>query len=565
MTNVIPMGSGDNLELRQFFEFVYGDQEGFAYSPTKDGDHFEQYFFKWPSQSEELINHVRNHQVHRDVYFSPGLLGERAATKSAFKGSYLIWCEFDGTIPDSTEGLPEPSLKLRSSTQGHEHWYWRLNTFVTDGTSLEKITQKLAYTLGADMACWNANRVLRPPGTTHQESQLPVRLLRMDPQVHPIAVFDVLPDIPFAPLQSEDIKTIPPVAKVIAKYAWPDEATELFFEKLVKGTRSSGLTKLGHFCIEMGMNNAETLSILYNADDRWDKFTRRKDRKERLLGIINYCRSRHPVDPVEKEIDERLKVYTYEEFINTEITVEWVIPDLLHKKGLFSISGPPGVGKSQVSLRFAQRMAEGQPFLKWQAGSPLKTLFVSMEMPHEELYFFLNKMKMENSGLLRENMLLMPVGSSIRLNNKKKQADICKTIEKFQPEGLFFDSFGKGVMDDINSEKIIFEVFDFIDRIRHEYGVFVWFVHHPRKGQAGNKRPNALDDLYGSQYYAANVGAAVGLWPVGPEIQADCLKLRLAEKFESFKIRRTPDLDFQLVKGMHDLNKGPIMGGVMDL
>jgi hypothetical protein len=146
-------------------------------------------------------------------------------------------------------------------------------------------------------------------------------------------------------------------------------------------------------------------------------------------------------------------------------------------------------------------------------------------------------------------MFLMPVGSSVHLNSKIAQHELNKVIEEFQPDGIIFDSLGKGVGDEITSDKIILETFDYIDgTIRGEYGAFAWFIHHPRKGQIGNKKPNTLDDLYGSRFISAGVTTAVGLWsePNSPVIDVDCLKLRLAPEFNSFQIRRTATVDFEI-------------------
>lgn len=544
-------------ELERFFNFMYGDETGFVYSPTKDPEtsNFERYYFPWPVGKQDLINHVTEMTKSREVYYGPALFLSAGGTKDAFKGTNFIWCEFDGTAPESLqEGIPEPSIKILSSVAGHEHWYWKLDHFSSDMQLIEDLSQRLAYHLGADLACWNANRVLRPPSTIHHDSGNATRVLRWDSRKeYAPGSFSSLPDLPVRILKDGDIHAIPAPINVIAKYIWSDENLEFFMEKTVqRGSRSSALAKLGHICMEMGMSNAESLSILLNADSRWGKFAKRKDRKERLLGIINYCRARHPVDVVEEEVVSRLKVYTFDEFKNTQIQLEWVIPDLLHRKGLMSLSGPPMVGKSQLSLRFAEKLAKGQEFLKWKCPKPMKTLFVSMEMPHEELHYALTEMMtIEDSELLRENMLVMPIGSSIHLNSKIAQNELNKVIEEFQPDGIIFDSLGMAIGDEISSDKIIFETFDYVHKtLRGEYGAFVWFIHHPRKGQVGNKKPNTLDDLYGSRFISAALTTAVGLWGVGDNIEVSCLKLRMSEVFRPFKIRRTAEVDFEVIEGI---------------
>lgn len=558
-------------ELGSFFDFLFGEETGYVYSPTKDpktGD-FEKYFFKWPDEKPLLLEHVTNKTKNYEVYYGPALFDYQDATKEAFKGTNFVWCEFDGNSPDNVPaGFPSPSLKLQSSTLDHQHWYWRIDHFSSDRDIIESISQRIAYHLDADLSCWNANRVLRPPATIHHDSGLTTKLLRRDDRPYAFGEFVGLPDLPVRYVKDSDIGTIPPPIEVIGKYPWSHEELDFFMEKEIKtGGRSSALAKLGHICMEKGMSNAESLSILLNADSRWGKFVKRKDRKERLLGIVNYCRTRHPVDIVEEEVTSKFKVFTFEEFVNTEIKLEWAVEGLLHKKGLFSVSGPPNVGKSQLSLRFAEKMAKGQKFLKWDIPKPMKTLFVSMEMPHEELHFALtDMMTIEPHELLRDNMLILPMGSSIHLNSKIAQHELNKVIEEFQPDGIIFDSFGKAVADEISSDKVIFETFNYVDEtLRGEYGAFVWFIHHPRKGQVGNKKPNSLDDLYGSRYYSAGLTTAIGLWPVSNYIEVNCLKLRMSPAFDPFRINRTADVDFQLVEGTVIKGKredGSVFGGM---
>jgi hypothetical protein len=568
--------------LSEFFDFLYGGETGWVYSPTKDPhtDDFEQYYFEWPVEKERLIAHIQEFTSTHEVYYGPALFSGPGGTKGLFKGTSVVWCEFDGNAPDRLpEDFPAPSLKLQSSDSGNQHWYWKLDHFSNDIDLIESVSQRLAYQLNADLSCWNANRVLRPPGTTHHDTGKTTKLLRRSEREYTLGTFAFLPDLPVRFLKDSDIGFIPPPIKVINKYSFSEEDLDFFMTNSIKtgkesGTgkgRSAALAKLGHICMELGMSNAESLSILLNADSRWGKFAKRKDRKERLLGIINYCRARHPIDPVEEEVVSRYKVYTYEEFVNTDIKLEWLIPDLLHRKGFMLVGGPPRVGKSQFSLRFCEKLAKAEPFLHWKIPKPAKTLFVSMEMPHEELHYLMtNIMTIQDHELLRENMLLMPIGSSVKLASKIQQQQLNKVIEEFQPDGVIFDSLGKGIRDEITNDKIILETFDYIDgTIRGEYGAFAWFIHHPRKGQIGNKKPNTLDDLYGSQYIGAGITSAVGLWP-GPDnryIEVDCLKLRLAEGFNSFKIKRTPEVDFEIYENREMLvpSTGKGVFGDMDV
>lgn len=584
MGSVTPIST--TKELERFFDCLYGDQKGFVYSPTKNpevANSWEQHFFLWPQDKERLVRHVHSMSARHEVYVGPALfkldkLGKPSGEKESFLGSHYVWAEFDGNASEAITKLPSelsPAMRIQSSLPGHEHWYWRLEGFVEDIAVIESITQRLAYHLDGDIGCWNANRVLRPPTTVHHESRKSVTVLKSDLTPTPIAAFIKLPELPVRLVDEIEVGTIPAVFDVVAKYVWPEDMLRLFKESELatkegkdagKGFRNEALTKLGYFCLELGMTTGEALAVLLNADNRWKKFHGRKDQMKQLLSIMNYCRSRKSSraleeaakPPTEEQQEEnrlvsQFKIYTWREFKEAEVNVEWLIDDYLHKKGFGVVSGPPGVGKSQYSLRFAEAMAKGLPYLKWPCPRPVKTLFISLEMPWEELDHISNVMKIEDpDGALHENLFVMPVGSTIKLADEQIKNMLASSIDQINQDIdiVMIDSLGHAVGDELNSDKVIFDSFRFVHNyIRSQLGAAMWFIHHPRKEQAGNRKPKEQDDLYGSRYISAAATSITNLWPMdkkGHVIELSCLKMRLASKFDKFTIKRTPGLDFQL-------------------
>src|SRR5260370_16265190 len=127
----------------EFFDFLYEDTRGFVYSATKNPASGEwlQYFFEWPTQRQELLDHVRNKSSSLEVYTAPSLYRRREATKEAWLGTHVLWAEFDYGPPTEAEldrlGIPSVSYRSRSSTATHQHCYCKLLAFELSPDTLQ--------------------------------------------------------------------------------------------------------------------------------------------------------------------------------------------------------------------------------------------------------------------------------------------------------------------------------------------------------------------------------------------------------------------------------------------
>jgi archaellum biogenesis ATPase FlaH len=543
-------------ELQDFFLYMYGEQVGYVYSPVKNPEtgEWSQAFFEWPRERGELVKHVQHNTVTSEVYYAPALFSQPSAKKEFVKGTYVYWCEFDGNAPTHTElgDIPTPSLRIRSSEPGHEHWYWKLDRFQVDITEIERSNRGLTYTLGADTSGWDADQVLRPPATrNHKRSKGVITLATGDSRVSP-ELFDILPEAPQYVKQDISLDDVPDPLDVVAKYQWPIEGFRHFRKKDIPvGGRSSAMMALAFYCAEMKMLDEEAFSILHNADERWGKFKNRSDRNKRLLDLINKARQKYPLNPTGELIDE-FPVYYFNEFLAREIFVEWIIPGVLQRAGLVLLSGPPGTGKTQLSLQFSIHMALGKEFLGWELGKPQKIAFVSMEMGDADLKYFVDQMAegltTEERIVLSENLCLIPLGYGVLLDSPADQAKVNRLIKAHEPDGIIFDSLGVATLDELSSESTVKSIMDYIARLRDEHNLFVWFVHHNRKAQAQNKKPNKLADIYGSQYITAAATTVIGAWPVNDDLELTGLKVRLARPFSKMLISRIDNLNFELAK-----------------
>lgn len=553
-----------DAELDEFFQFMYGSEKGYAYSPLKDpgdAENWRTHFFQWPEQKPELIQHVLAHSPVAEVYFGPALYREPTyPVPENILGSNVLWVEFDGNSPKSGllgDKIPHPTMRVRSSNEGHEHYYWHLDYFETDRTKIEQINRSLAYTLSADTSGWDSTQILRPIGTKNHKRDKVVRSLSVSSSKYSLEFFSALPVPKQLAKEALVLEEVPDVMSVIFKYPFSAEEA-LFFRKteMATGTRSSALMRLAYLCAEKRMTDEEAYAILRNADDRWKKFTGRKDQDKRLLEMLNRARHKYPINPEIKV--EGLQVFNWTELSELEIHVDWLIPGVLQRQGIMVIAGHPGVGKTQFTIQMLKHMALGKPFLGWENSEPRRVGFVSMEMGAAELKVFQEEMNKihspEELEVLGMNFQIVPIGQNLMFDQEADRKKIIQFIEEQRLEVVGFDSLSKTTLGSLEESKVK-EVMDFADTLRIEHDCSVVFIHHNRKGQVGNKKPKNLEDLYGSFYITATATTVIGLWQnqQNYEIEISYLKLRLSKAPKAQIVVRTPSgLMFEEVKYISD-------------
>lgn len=549
------VGSEQSDHLVDFLDYLYEGLNGYVCSPTLDRHddnpetNFRHHWFEWPAQRPDLINHIQGATSSLEVYLTPAMFAETKLSKDTFKFTNVVWTEFDGNAPSSLSNIPDPTLRIQSSNKGFEHWYWKLSSPCNDVTLVESINRNLTYQLGADASSWDATQILRPPNTkNHKHDGTTVRVKSRSETLTEISGFDSLPAIPEPEVAfSFDTDTIPDVTEVILKYAWQQQAITLFKTRdFPVGQRSTAIMQLGYFLAEMGMTDAEMFSVLRNADDRWGKFKDRKDRDKRLVDLISKARIKHPL--IIEVSEDVIPIFGFQSLRNTEAEISWVIPGLLQMMGYMLLTGPSGVGKTQVSLQFAIHMALGKSFLGYEFERAYRLIFFSLEMGLTDLKYFINIMAEgltdEECLKLEQNLLLIPLGEPMYLDSQPGQASFMNIIEQLRPDGVFIDSMGSTSTSELSSESTAKTLMDFNDRLRQKFNVFSWFIHHHRKATSDNKKPNKLSDVYGNQYLVNRATSVYCLWPGPGLIEVIPLKRRLAPTEENWQIVRTSNLNF---------------------
>lgn len=551
--------------LEKFFETIWGTTEGFIYLAFKSAStvqvSWRQEFFKWPTEKERVINKVLDQNGRADVYFGPSIFKLKNSTKDSFYSSRVLWVDFDGNAPPVVEAFPAPTIKIQSSIDGHEHWYWKLDKSIEDSQVLETLNRNLAYSLGADLSGWDCNQVLRPPLTYNHKRKARTTFKEFSHSILSINSFNFKGEAP-KPVEEPAIVDLPPVVEVIDRYKFPAKVWILFKQGVKEGSRSEGLMALGYGFAEIGMSNEEILSCLLDADNRWGKFRTRTDQLRMLTKIVAVARVKYPLNG-ESLNQKRLQVMGFKTLLlSPSIELKWVWEGFLQEHGYLLLTGAPKVGKTQFSLDFGARAVLGENFLDRPCRKDLKIGFLSLEMGAEEVKLFLQN---QASGLteeqlqeLEERFLMIPVGEPLYLSREREQDELEEMVHEYQLDGLIIDSLGSTVEGELTSEKDAKAVMDWNDRVRRRHSCFTWYIHHHRKATGDNKKPSKLADIYGSYLFTARVTTALTLWNSNSNsITLIPNAVRLAETPEPFQVYRDNNLRFTTKKsGITIIKKG---------
>lgn len=532
----------------EFAHELFGDQEGIVYAPVK-GERWEQHFFQWPQEADELERHIRDYD-RRDVYLSPALFNERRIAPETFKGTNYLWTEFDGTIPSDTI---EPTIRVSSSLPGHEHWYWKIDHFETNIDVVQDLTRRIAYKYGADLSVWDYQNVLRPPNTWNHKRNKPVTEISKTTTTYSLDPFLWLPIPPAGSKVDVNLGKLPTRDLVLMKYKWTYDALDLLSkDEISKGKRSDAMARLVHECLELGLSNEETYVLLEERDTVWGKYVGRNDRQKRLEATIANVRARKSF--VAEVTLGAPEVYRFGDFMQTNINLKWAIEGLLPVAGSMVIFGRPGLGKSTFSLRLAINLALGkEKFLLWDIITQQRVMFISLEMQHYEVKEFLNDMNLpqeERQGL-QENLFIWPIGSPYPFDTPDQQSELIKHIKTHKIECIIIDSLSIAMYGSVKDDDAIKRLNSFLNEdVRRDNKCSYIFIHHPRKNPNGDPRKDdGQDDAYGSTYINANAQTVVNLMarPGSNRIHVKLLKTRMSIGMKDFYIERTTDRGFVLV------------------
>lgn len=334
-----------------------------------------------------------------------------------------------------------------------------------------------------------------------------------------------------------------------------------YFEGPPKKDRSAAMAELAYMTAELGWSDGQIATVLYDADDRWKKYAGRHDRDRRIVDFINRARQKHGYNALQNvDLTQMIQsanqtsvagesklIYGYQEFVDAEFKIDWILEGLLAQGGFGMVTGYPGTGKTQFSIALGAHLALSEKqFLKWDnvAGSK-KVLFMSLEMGAAPLNHFMGIIGKgyQDRNTLNRNFLVAPFGTPMYLDTPEGQVFFDQIMNDHMPDVVVIDSLQKISSKELTDEQAVKNLIHYLAALRAKYKCAMLMIHHNRKKpNDGQKKGVELSDVYGSTYLTTDVDFAISLKIVeGDLLQVDTLKNRLGPTYDAFNITRNPD------------------------
>lgn len=584
------MGAVSNLRpsdsLESHLEFLFRNETGYVYAPNKSLDLqgksdpkgvWSKRFFLWPQQKSDIVEYVETTKKFSDVYLSPSLFikpfEKDSESIECVKGSFTFWVDFDGKIPTEADlreaNAPFPSWRNCSSTEGHEHWYWSSPTFVSNIADLQDTNKALTYALDGDKGGWYAHKVLRPvSGINHKRNGEEVTIAARLERHYPLKDFSEIPIPNYHFTEAEyNPHKVPPALEVICKFEIknPDFIDLIKKSEIREGNRSSALSKLALYCVEHGMDNHETLSIVQSKDKQWGKYIGRPDPVKCYIDLVNYARNKtqHKINNAPLEGNEDFRLLGWMDVINLVDNTKYVIEGLLPEDAIMVIAGRSGSQKTTLAMDMTKQLVLGSHRFNWRTTitEQLRVMMLSMEMPFTQIKEFMipgtpedrefQEILTHNFKINDDPFKFYDKGEA----NVKVIQHFVDSVVKFRPHIVLLDSATIAIAPGDQNPKDVQASIDLLKSIIKKLHFSVIIIAHTRKDPPkSGYREKDLDDLFGAQNLAAAASAVIGIQKEldkdGKEtglIDVKYLKTRFMGSNEKFQIAFRPE-DFSFYR-----------------
>jgi len=276
-------------------------------------------------------------------------------------------------------------------------------------------------------------------------------------------------------------------------------------------SRSEAELSLITHLMENGFENKEIKRILHanligkTSEKRTDAYLDRSIEKAKKFLVAQDLEALE--EKTEKKIDEPdeipLNVVWGPDLLKKEFDdMKWYVDGYIPEKGVVMWAGKRASAKTWLALACAVSMATRMPFLdkfETDVDENISILYIDEENGEHTIQ---NRLLQIMKGMGIENGLTnlgVVSYSGLRLDNYARRKGIETFLKKHNPCIIFVDSLKRVLGADENNATEMNNVFTEIIRpISEKYDVTWILQHHLRKGVAGNKPDDLMDELRGS-------------------------------------------------------------------
>jgi len=565
-------GEDVGINLERFIDTLYEGLDGLVYGASKDpGNSWTQKYFQWPDERPYLLKWIEKFYPIVDIYLSPSVYSDNRAVRDSWKATNYVWCEVDnpGFAPD-WDSIRHPDILVQSSVFGNYHAYWRVAPGLSRD-SIEGINRGLMHMVkGADSSGWDCTQILRPPETLNHKpgKNCEVTLLVLN-QNAPFLEFDPA-EFPTPPAEIDyPVDNLPDPNSVLVKYMDKPGALDFLVDGMERGKRSSALFRLANALAAVRAEKEEIFAVVLEVDNTTiHKFTGRTDQHRRISEIVTLAITKHrgsiTIDPEafkalytgnapeEPEVEEEvISVFLpLTQITEIEREVEFIWDGLLTENGMLMLVGSPGIGKTQFTMYTLMRMALGLPFLNAETHIDGPVGLLSLEQDSYGLgYIAKRQVKLwtpEQLEYLDKKILMVGVDQQMDVNSMSDIKKVEKQIEINNFRGLAFDTFSSLTYDTLVDERVVKQVIGWLDHLRKKFNMFIWLIHHDRKGSGPSSTPVGINEPFGGRYGTARMDTILALREDEKQkLHLDVVKARYSGLQKStFNLVRTPELGF---------------------
>lgn len=270
------MVDGSYAEARKgFFQLIFGPCHGFISIATlaPRTRNWNEKFFEYPSQLDEMLLHIQGVAPSNNVYFCPMILMRPERKKETVDTCPTIWADLDTCHPDNL--LVQPTVTLESSP-GRYQAFWVLEESQAP-EDVEPVNKRIAYhhaPQGCDKTGWDLTQMLRVPFTLNHKYGLrvgeapvvlPIRTVKSRFRVSDFKQYPVLGELDAdkGSIAMGDLPT-DPADEIIGKFKMRinPQVWSLYQEEPKAGASwSEPLWNLLMLCLEAGMSREETFTV----------------------------------------------------------------------------------------------------------------------------------------------------------------------------------------------------------------------------------------------------------------------------------------------------------------